>query len=122
MLTDATVSTTIAVSDLTEAKDFYEGTLGLVQVDENPGGITYESGGGRLFIYQSTTAGTNEATCASWKVADVAATVDGLKALGVSFEHYEIPGAVYDGDVAVMGPMHVAWFKDPDGNILNVIN
>ena len=122
MLTDATVFATIAVSDLTEAKEFYGGILGLTQTDQSSGGISYEGGGGRLFVYQSTTAGTNEATCAAWKVDDVEATVETLTAQGVAFEHYEIPGAVYDGDVAIMGPMHTAWFKDPDGNILSVKN
>ncbi|MBC7942912.1 VOC family protein [Candidatus Saccharibacteria bacterium] len=122
MLTDATVFATIAVSDLTEAKEFYGGALGLLQVDENMGGITYESGGGRLFIYQSLTAGTNEATCAAWKVADVETTIDGLKAHDVEFEHFDIPGVVYEGDVAVMGSMQAAWFKDPDGNILSIGN
>ncbi|MBC7869161.1 VOC family protein [Candidatus Saccharibacteria bacterium] len=122
MLSDATVFATIAVSDLTESKEFYGGMLGLIQTDQNPAGISYESGGGQLFIYQSPTAGTNEATCAAWKVDDVEATVEGLKAQGVAFEHYEIPGGEYDGDVAIMGPMHAAWFKDPDGNILSVGN
>ena len=122
MLTDATVFATIAVSDLTEAKEFYGGILGLTQTNESPGGVTYESGGGRLFVYQSPTAGTNEATCAAWQVSDVEAAVEALTAQGVAFEHYEIPGAVYEGDVAIMGPMHAAWFKDPDGNILSVAN
>ncbi len=122
MLSNATVFATIAVSDLTEAKEFYGDILGLTQTDQNPAGISYESGGGQLFIYQSTTAGTNEATCAAWKVDDVEATVEGLKAQGVAFEHYDVPGGEYDGDVAIMGSMHSAWFKDPDGNILSVAN
>jgi len=104
------------------AKDFYGGQLELKQVDENPGGVTYESGGGQLFIYESPTAGTNKATCASWEVEDVEAVVAQLKAKGMTFEHYDLPGSERQGDVHVMGPFKAAWFKDPDGNILAVGN
>lgn len=120
MLNQGRVFATLAVSDINKAKEFYGTTLGLSQVDENPGGVTYESGGGRLFVYQSPTAGTNQATCASWQVDDIHSVVDDLKGKGISFEHYEVPGATKDGDIHVMGDMKASWFKDPDGNILNV--
>lgn len=120
MLNQGRVFATLAVSDINKAKEFYGTTLGLSQVDENPGGVTYESGGGRLFVYQSPTAGTNQATCASWQVDDIYSVVDDLKGKGISFEHYEVPGATKDGDIHVMGDMKASWFKDPDGNILNV--
>ena len=45
-----------------------------------------------------------------------------LKAKGVRFEHYDLPGTKREGDVHVTGDMKVAWFKDPDGNILSVVN
>lgn len=120
MLNQGKVFATLAVSDISKAKEFYGTILGLSQVDENPGGVTYESGGGRLFVYQSPTAGTNQATCASWQVNDIRSAVDDLKGKGISFEHYEVPGATMDGDIHVMGDMKASWFKDPDGNILNV--
>lgn len=120
MLNESTVFATIAVSDIAKGKEFYGVTLGLKQVDENMGGVTYESGGGRLFIYQSPTAGTNKATCASWHVDDVAAVVADLKAKSIAFEHYDMPGGTREGDIHIMGPMKAAWFQDPDGNILNV--
>ncbi len=50
------------------------------------------------------------------------AEVKALKNKGVAFEHYEMPGSTLEGDVHVFGDMRVAWFKDPDGNILNLIN
>jgi catechol-2,3-dioxygenase len=100
----------------------YGETLGLKQVDENPGGVAYQSGTGTLFVYQSPTAGTNQATSAAWQVADMEATAEALKAKSVRFEHYEIPGAVSQGDIFVMGAMKAAWFKDPDGNILSIVN
>ena len=124
MLSEGKVLATIAVSDIAASKAFYGETLGLNQVEENPAGVTYECGGAsRLFVYQSGTAGTNQATCATWNVADVEGAVSELKAKGVAFEHYDMPGATLQGDVHVWDgemPMKTAWFKDPDGNILNI--
>jgi catechol 2,3-dioxygenase-like lactoylglutathione lyase family enzyme len=120
MLNEGTVFATLAVSDMEVAKEFYGGTLGLAEVDENPGGVTYASGDGKLFVYQSENAGTNEATSASWEVDDVEAVVTALAAKGISFEHYDMPDVTREGDIHFMGPYKSAWFKDPDGNILNI--
>lgn len=122
MINEGKVFATIAVKDLEAGKQFYGGTLGLKQVDENPGGVTYESGGGRLFVYASPTAGSGQATCASWLVDDVESVVSDLKGKGVNFEQYDFPGGTREGDIHIMGDMKAAWFKDPDGNILNVAN
>ncbi len=122
MFNEGTVFAMIAVKDLNTAKEFYGGTLGLMQTDENPGGVTYKSGTGKLFVYQAPTAGTNQATSAAWEVADVQATIADLKGKGIVFEHYEIPGATTEGDSMVMGSMQAAWFKDPDGNTLQIGN
>ena len=120
MFNESKVFATVAVKDIAVAKEFYGGKLGLHQTDENPGGVTYESGGGKLFVYQSPTAGSGQATCASWEVSDIVAIVGQLKSNGVTFETYEIPGAKQEGEVTIMGGMKAAWFKDPDGNILSV--
>ncbi len=117
MLAESTVIAMVAVKDLSAAKEFYAGTLGL-----NPGGVTYTSGTGKLFVYQSPTAGTNQATSATWDVADIEAVVAALKNKGITFEQYEIPGATVENDIMVMGSMKAAWFKDPDGNILSLAN
>lgn len=123
MLSNASMFTTIAVRDLIAAEQFYGTTLGLTLIDESPSGVMYESGQGRLFIYESATAGSGQATCVAWAVEDVEATVDELTSRGVTFEVYDsIPGAVQRGDVYVMGEEKAAWFKDPDGNILSVCN
>jgi len=119
MLNQSDVSATLAVNDMAKAKEFYGGTLGLTQADENPGGVTYKSGTGKLFVYQAPTAGTNQATSASWNVADVAAVVKELSAKGVKFEHYDMPGGKREGDIHFLGEAKAVWFKDPDGNILN---
>ena len=120
MLKDGTVFATLAVKDINKGKEFYGGTLGLEQTDENPGGVTYTCGSGKLFVYESPTAGTNQATCASFEVGDVEAVAADLKAKGVSFEQYDMPGGTREGDIHIMGPMKSAWFRDPDGNILNI--
>lgn len=122
MLGNSTIYTTIAVKDIAQAMEFYEGTLGLRQIDDSPGGVTYQSGTGMLFVYQAPSAGTSQATCAAWEVEDVEATIEDLKAAGIMFEHYDIPGATTEGDVMVMGQKKAAWFKDPSGNILSVGN
>src|SRR5688572_32803020 len=114
---------TVAVKNLAAAKKFYEGTLGLKQVDaEGDEVVVYQNGDSRLNVYRSQYAGTNRATAVTWTVDDVDGVVDALKAKGVTFEHYDMPGMTRKGDIHVAGKMKVAWFKDPDGNILNIVN
>ncbi len=120
MLANSNVMAMIAVKDLAKGREFYEGTLGLKPADENPGGVAYKCGGGMVFVYQSDTAGQNKSTSATWEVTGIEDVVKQLAGKGVKFEHYDMPGVSYEGDVAVMGPMKAAWFRDPDGNILGL--
>lgn len=121
MLNHATVVATIAVKDLGRAQEFYSDVLGLAELEEVPGGIMYESGDGKVLVYQSTYAGTNRATAASWQTTDIEPVVRDLEERGVSFEHYDdIPGMTREGDLHIMGLTKSVWFKDPDGNVLNV--
>jgi catechol 2,3-dioxygenase-like lactoylglutathione lyase family enzyme len=115
---------TIAVSDLQRARDFYENTLGLAAVQEDPGGILYKSGNSVVLVYPSEYAGTNQATAASWALGDdFDAIVDALRSRGVSFEHYDdLPDTTREGDVHIAGDLKAVWLKDPDGNILNFID
>jgi catechol 2,3-dioxygenase-like lactoylglutathione lyase family enzyme len=114
----------IAVKNLDTAKKFYEVTLGLTPVGaEDQEVIVFKSGNSTVYVYQSQYAGTNKATAVTWVVGeDVEGIVQQLKAKGITFEHYDMPGITRDGDVHIAGDMKVAWFKDPDGNILNIIN
>ena len=113
----------LAVSDLDRARDFYTGTLGLIEVDkEGDELVVLKSGDSVVNVYRSDYAGTNEATAVTWAVDDIDAEVRDLKGRGVMFEHYDMPGLALEGDVHVGGDMKVAWFKDPDGNILNIVN
>jgi catechol 2,3-dioxygenase-like lactoylglutathione lyase family enzyme len=120
MLGEATVYTTIAVRDVQLSKEFYEDKLGLKEVNEDPSGVLYQSGEGKLYIYQSPTAGSSKATSAAWQVDDIEQVASDLQLAGVVFDNYDIPGAEVDGYIYTMGPQKAAWFKDPDGNILSI--
>ena len=123
MLEDADAMATIAVRDLKTATRFYEEILGLKPDGEKQdGGARYRSGNSRVFVYESRYAGTNQATSATWVVPDAEAVVRDLKAKGVAFEHYDLPGLTRQGDLHVAGKFKGAWFKDPDGNILHVLS
>jgi len=121
MLGTNDVCACLAVTDMEAAKKFYGGTLGLEEGKGAPGGTFYKSGNGGVFVYPSQYAGTNKATAVAWGVDDIEAAVEELKAKGVTFEHYEdMPETTIEGDIHVMGGFKSAWFKDPDGNILNL--
>ena len=123
MLSNRDAVANLAVKNVQAAKKFYEGTLGLKQVDaEGSELIVFESGNTKLNVYESKQAGTNKATAVTWAVDDVESEVNALKAKGVKFEHYDLPGLKRQGDVHIGGDMKVAWFKDPDGNILNIVS
>lgn len=125
MLNDSAAIATIGVKKIANAKNFYEGVLGFKVLDggeEHEDVAVYQSGSAKLFVYQSQYAGTNQATAATWVVDDVDGTVKTLKGRGINFEHYDFPEARLEGDVHVSGKMRAAWFKDPDGNILAIVN
>jgi catechol 2,3-dioxygenase-like lactoylglutathione lyase family enzyme len=124
MLNNKDAVATIAVKDLDVSRKFYEGTLGLKQIDaEGEELIVYSSGKSKLNVYRSQYAGTNQATALTWVVGDeLEKIVQDLQSKGVRFEHYDMPGLTRKGDIHVADGMRVAWFKDPDGNILNVVN
>jgi catechol 2,3-dioxygenase-like lactoylglutathione lyase family enzyme len=123
MLGEHEAVATIAVRDIGAARKFYEDKLGLKAEDvRDEEVVTYASGRSRLFVYKSGFAGTNKATSATWTVDDVDGLARDLKSKGVPFERYEIPGMTHEGDVHVAGRMRVAWFKDPDGNILSIVS
>src|SRR5687768_1633585 len=124
MLGDKDAAASIAVKDLARASKFYADTLGLTPVDaEGDELIVFKSGKSTINVYQSRYAGTNQATAVTWVVGDgLEDVVRTLKNKGVKFEHYDMPDMNRDGDIYVAGDMKVAWFKDPDGNILNIVN
>ena len=122
MLGDIDAAANIAVKNLDAAKKFYEDTLGLKQVGaEGQELIVFRSGTSTIYVYESQYAGTNQATAITWVVGeDIENVIRRLKDKGVTFEHYDIPDMTREGDVHVGGNMKVAWFKDLDGNLLNL--
>lgn len=124
MLGTSDVIAMVAVKDLAVARKFYEETLGLTVVaTQGEEVVTFRSGDTLFNLYRSGYAGTNQATALSWSVGDrLDQIVQALRAKGVAFEHYDTPGMQRDGDVHNFGDIKAAWFKDPDGNILNISN
>jgi catechol 2,3-dioxygenase-like lactoylglutathione lyase family enzyme len=124
VLGDKKAVATVAVNDIGRAKEFYEVTLGLEPAADNeePSARTYRSGDSEILVYESKYAGSNKATAVTWAVGDVEEAVRDLKAKGVTFEKYDLPGMTRQGDVHVAGSMKAAWFKDPDGNIHALIS
>ena len=123
MLGKADATPMIAVTDLNRAKKFYEGTLGLKAKDEWGGeGVTLKSGDTTINVYRSEFAGTNKATTLTFEVDDIEKETRELKEKGIFFEQYDLPGLERRGDLYVgEGGFKTTWFKDPDGNILSLI-
>jgi catechol 2,3-dioxygenase-like lactoylglutathione lyase family enzyme len=115
--------TSIAVSDIQKAIEFYEGQLGLQVLESGPsaniddGSRVYGSGGGpALNVYQSVTAGKTPATLATWYVDDIDQIVDELASSGVELTRYDEFEHDAKGITARAGGGRIAWFQDPDGN------
>ena len=124
MLQDAPIYAYFPATDVARARAFYEQKLGLKPKAEVAGGIVYEFANGTgAYLYETPNAGTSKASQAFWEVKDIEREVAALRERGVTFERYdEIPGKrSADGYVVEDGGAKAAWFKDPDGNILAVI-
>jgi catechol 2,3-dioxygenase-like lactoylglutathione lyase family enzyme len=113
------VDPSIGVSDMAQARTFYEDKLGLSGTNGDDGSRVYRCGDGTLLhVYPSAARpGTATATLATWRVPDVELVVDQLRSRGVSVEQYE--DAALDTDeqgIHTMTDGKVAWFRDADGN------
>lgn len=124
MLEHKDAMATIAVKDIDAARRFYAETLGLKLRDSAEEGVlTFQSGNTPVLVYVSAHAGTNQATSATWALGeDFDSVLKALQGKGVRFEHYDLPGLELQGDVHVAGSFKGAWFNDPDGNILHILN
>jgi len=117
-----------SVKDIAEAKAFYGETLGLRVTDEDMGLIALHVAGGNPILIYPKAAGHTPATFTvlNFKVKDIDAAIDALVAKGSTFEHYDMQGfktdlkGVLRGAAVGQGP-NIAWFKDPSGNILSLI-
>jgi len=108
-----------ATTDAARSRAFYEGKLGLKFVAEDPYMLVLESGGTRLRLQKGPELTTVPRTVLGWRVRDIESTVKGLAADGVAIEHYDWIKQS-DGIAEFPDGSRVAWFRDPDGNILSV--
>jgi len=112
----------IPAKDVARARRFYEGKLGFRPKQEVAGGVVYEFGERTAcFLYSTPNAGTSLASQAFWQVDDAEREVAELKARGVMFEDYDLPGEKSPSGVISAGGAKAAWFKDTEGNILAII-
>lgn len=123
MLGSSPAVAVVAVADLDRGREFYGRTLGLEEADVSyPRGVLYVCGADtHLLVYESSVAGSNQATAVLWQVEDLDAEVVALRSKGIAFERYDMPGVERDGDIHRVGGLRGVWFKDPDGNILNLV-
>jgi catechol 2,3-dioxygenase-like lactoylglutathione lyase family enzyme len=128
MLGQSQVATRLPARDLSRARRFYAEKLGLEPVEERPGGLLYRCGTGFFALFESAGSSAGTHTQMGWEVTDIVATVATLRARGVVFEEYDLPGLkTRDGIAAIHGNYpskgtgeYGAWFKDSEGNLLGV--
>ena len=121
MLQNAPMYSYIPAKDVARARNFYEAKLGFKPKVETAGGVVYEFGNGTAcFLYPTPSAGTSQASQAFWQVENIEREVAELKARGVKFEKYDMPG-MDANDISTAGGAKAAWFKDTEGNILALI-
>jgi catechol 2,3-dioxygenase-like lactoylglutathione lyase family enzyme len=123
MLSDYPVFPILLSTDLDASRHFYHDVLGLEIVREDlPDRILFGSGGGtRIAVTKSTTGTRDIQTQMAWRVPDVKAARDDLRARGVRIEEYRAPDPVTHDGIADMGHSWAAWFIDPSGNVLAVV-
>ena len=122
MLGDLPVYPILLSTDMAASRAFYHDRLGLEVLSQDDERIVLRCGDGtRLLISRSTTGTSDTQTQVAWRVPDIRAAIADLRARGVRIEEYEAPDPVTDDGVADMGHSWAAWFRDPSGNVLAVI-
>ena len=120
MLAGSPLYPTIPTRDLNRARRFYEGVLGLPVIRDKGFEIIFRAGAVDVDVFASEGAGTAQHTLASFIVGDIESVVRELRDRGVVFEEYDLAGLKTVNGIAALGPDRSAWFRDPDGNLLNV--
>jgi catechol 2,3-dioxygenase-like lactoylglutathione lyase family enzyme len=123
VLNDTVVFPILLSRDLDETRAFYRDTLGLEILREDEGDrIVFRCGGGSQLAVTKSTVGTKDTqTQLAWRVPDIHAAVAELRGMGVRIEEYEAPDPVTRDGIADMGHSWAAWFIDPSGNVLAVV-
>ena len=128
MLGKAKVAARLPAKDLSRARAFYSEKLGLDPVEQREGGLRYVCASGEFAIFLSAGVQSGTHTQMGWEVEDIAATVRELRARGVAFEEYDLPGLkTVDGIAEIAGNYaskgiaeRGAWFRDSEGNLLGI--
>ncbi|HEU4560438.1 MAG TPA: VOC family protein [Longimicrobium sp.] len=129
MLNDSDVATRLPAKDLERARRFYAEKLGLEPVEERPGGLRYRCGNSYFVVFASSGAASGTHTQMGWEVRDLEATMAALRARGVVFEEYDLPGLTTVNGVAEVAGNYPskggvgergAWFRDSEGNLLGI--
>jgi catechol 2,3-dioxygenase-like lactoylglutathione lyase family enzyme len=123
MLADHRMHTTLPTTDLERARRFWRDTLGFKLAFEVEGGaIMFEAAGGTRFVTFLTSVETRGGhTQCGFEVEDIASVVADLKGKGVVLEEYDYPTLKTTGGIAETAAGHSAWFKDPDGNLVGLV-
>ena len=122
MFKDSKAFSTFSVNDLKKAKEFYGGTLGLRVTETKEGLELHLAGGNTVFLYPKPNHTPASFTVLNFPVDDIEEAVDQLVELGCRLEHYDLPDLKTDKRGIARGPgPTIAWFKDPAGNILSVL-
>ena len=120
MLESSDVVAFVAAADLTRARAFYEGKLGLPVAEQNDFACVLDANGTMVRVTAVPEVTPAGYTVLGWRVADIGATVRGLTARGVVFRRYDGMDQDEFGIWTTPGGEKVAWFTDPDGNTLSV--
>lgn len=121
-LGDKTATAMLPAADLARAKQWYADKLGLKPAREHDEmGAEYELKGVHVFLYPTQFAGTAQHTLLSFSSDDLAADMRDLRAKGVVFLDYDLPGLKTVDGLATFGPVRNAWCKDSEGNILGFV-
>jgi catechol 2,3-dioxygenase-like lactoylglutathione lyase family enzyme len=122
MLADRLIHTPLPATDLERARRFYAEKLGLtpqIELPDRRDGLFYRCGRGtRFLLFPSPNASDGSHTQMTWNTNNIEADVVALKARGVIFEEYDMPGLKTVNSVATIGQSKGAWFKDSEGNLL----
>ena len=119
MLSDSSVTTMLPVKDMARARAFYEGCLGLTPGGLKPDGkFVYMVAGSTLALFPKPEGTKADHTAISFRVPDIASSIERLKRAGVVFEDYDFPGLKTVNHVCVLGAEKAAWYKDTEGNYL----
>lgn len=122
MLADFPAIPILLSTDMEASKRFYRDTLGLPLLNETHERMLFKCGGDTRLIVSRSTVGTSDTqTQMVWRVPDIHAALADLRARGVRIEEYTAPDPVTTDGIADMGHSWAAWFIDPSGNVVSVI-